>query len=650
MRSRRAVLVLLPVLALLASSCAYYNTFYLARKYYDTAAARQPYLVDRLGPVDNQNFSKSIDYSKKVLGQYPKSKWVDDAYLLWARALLGKDDPGQTINMLQDFQTRYPKSPIHADAKFYLGVAYRQNRKYKDAARTLDEFLAQSSKHDLVPYAYVERARALSSLQDYAGAAASASRLLERWPKSHLVPQARAVRAEANFNDAEYVKAREDFRALGLEATTDEQRLSFLLREADCLEAAKSYAEELALLKGAQSHEPPPPTLLEPSAQPVNPGIVQSAPPQGPSNDRYGRLMVRIATVYTLQGNVKDAVAAYHGVVRDYPRTPLAAEAQFRIGYAYEIAADDFGKARAEYARVREIANSAFTTQAAARLANLDRIAKFRSATKDTVEAKAEAGFLLAEEYLFQINKPERALEQYRKIEQDFTGTPWAAKAIVAQAWVLSRKLDQKAAADSLFWIAVREHPATEAQLAARDYLEMEGAEVPADLIQMPVRLLAVADTVPALTRVPENVAALGSSSPAAMDSLGHRAGPAALVPGAALMRPPDPLAVGPPAPATIGPPTATGPPAPAPFGTPTATDPLAPAPFGPPTTTSPPPVAQVPPPANPPAAGATGAPGSVIPTGPVAPAAAAGAAPARDSVRVAPHDTTAAPPGPRKP
>ncbi|HEY6865759.1 MAG TPA: tetratricopeptide repeat protein, partial [Candidatus Eisenbacteria bacterium] len=528
-RRAAAGLALALAAAAVLSSCAYYNTFYLARKYYDTATLHQPYLVDKPQTVDNQNFGKSMDYSKKVLGQYPNSKWADDAYLLWARALLGRDDPVQTVNMLQDFERRYPKSPIRAEAKFYLGVGYRQARKYKDAANALDEFLALAPKHDLAPYAYLERARALASLQDYPAAAASADNLLDHWPKSRLRTSALIVRADANFKNNDFTSARKDYRTLGLEARDDEERLSFLMREADCLEQAQAYDEELALLKGAQSHEAPPPPPPEPVTTPIVQGVVQSAPPVvAPANDRYGRLMVRIATVYMLQGKVNEAVSAYTSVVRSYPRTPLAAEAQYRVGYCYETAADDFDKARAEYAKVRDIAISSYMDQANQRLANLDRIAKFHSSSKDTVEAKAEAAFLVAEQYLFQINKPDRALDQYRKIEQDFTGTPWAAKAIVAQAWVLSRKLGRKAEADSLFWIAVREHPATEAQLAARDYLEMEGAEVPAGLIQLPVKQqLASADTMPALTPVPQGSTALGGG---AADSLGpHGIGASAM-------------------------------------------------------------------------------------------------------------------------
>ena len=574
-RGRAALaLALVAALATLASSCAYYNTFYLARKYYDIAALRQPYVVDRSAAVDNQNFNKSIDYSKKVIGQYPKSKWVDDAYLLWARSLLGKEDPRQTVTMLQDFDLRYPKSPLKAEAKFYLGVAYRRDHKHAQAARTLEEFVTQAPRHELAPYAHLERARALRDLEDYTESAAAATRLLERWPKSRLQVQARRVRAESYYLAGDYERAQADYHFLGQNAGDDEERLAFLFREAECLEAAHAFDRELTLLRDAQSHEirpvtPPPSAPAPASPTGVQSPIVQSPPPTAflNPNDHYGRLMVRIGTAKLRKGEVDAAVEDYRSVVRDYAGTPLAAEAQYRIAYAYETTADNFDQARAEYGKVQTIANSTFADSAQKRLASLERLAKFASTVQDTVEGKAEAAFLLAEQYLFQINKPERALEQYRKIEQDFKHTPWAAKAIVAQAWVLSRKLDRRAEADSLFWVVVRKHAATEAQLAARDYLEMEGAEVPEKLIKLPVLHLARADTVRAPARPPEAPTALAGPVPARPDSLGPRPAPTALVPGATLLHGPPPPPIGPPAPgvALTGP---APPPAPVPVVT----------------------------------------------------------------------------------
>jgi hypothetical protein len=231
--------------------------------------------------------------------------------------------------------------------------------------------------------------------------------------------------------------------------------------------------------------------------------------------------------------------------MEDYPHTPLAAEAQYRLGYAYETVGDDFDRAKAEYGRVRDQGpNPAFSEQAATRAANLDRLAKYRSATGDSLGRAAEGGFLLAEQYLFQLDKPDRALEQYRKIEHDFAGTEWAAKALNAQAWVLTHKLKQTAAADSLLWRVVNEHPGTEAQLAARDYLERQGIVVPSELIKLPEHVFTHADSVRAdsvvaaaadtstLTPIPQGSMPLGTTTaPADSLRLGIRHAPFALPP-----------------------------------------------------------------------------------------------------------------------
>src|SRR5258706_5049677 len=137
-----------------------------------------------------------------------------------------------------------------------------------------------------------------------------------------------------------------------------------------------------------------------------------------PSNERWGRLMLRVGTVQTLQGQKDEALATFRRVLELLPQTASAIEAQYRIGYAYETVADDLDRAGMEYGRVNKLSGSSpFSLQASQRLHNLDRLAQFRSSTgKDSVAKKAEAGFLLAELYLFQNDKPERALTQYDSI------------------------------------------------------------------------------------------------------------------------------------------------------------------------------------------------------------------------------------------
>ena len=131
--SRRFTLLVL--LLATVSSCAYYNTFYLARKYYMKATDGQPYEVDRDNTTQRPNYTKSADYAKKLLGVYPRSKYVDDAWLMWAKSLIGTDDPLKAVAMLQEFETRFPKSDVRPDAEFFLGLAYRAARKHEQADR-----------------------------------------------------------------------------------------------------------------------------------------------------------------------------------------------------------------------------------------------------------------------------------------------------------------------------------------------------------------------------------------------------------------------------------------------------------------------------------------------------------------------------------
>ena len=481
------------ILALLPG-CVYYNTLYLAKRYYNRSFDEVPYALDKNDLSSTPQFPRSIELSKKALVGYPRSKYADDAYLLWAKNLIGSDDPRQAIRMLEDFDTSHPKSSLAADAAFYLGVAQARARKYEPALKTFDDYLARFPKHDMAPYAYYERSRVLLSLERPEDAAQSVTQVIERFPRSKLAVRSRIARGEALVAQKSFDAAREDFRFLGRRAITDDERLDYLLREADCLEGAMKYDEAMGLLKDAIAH------VREPARLDTSGGRFAQAP-SGPGANDYGRLKTRMGTVLLRSNHLDDAIASYQRVIEDYPRTPVAAEAQYRLGYAYEISADDFDKARVEYAKVRDIgAGSSYTDQAAARVASIDRLSQYRkTAVADTLEHAAQTEFLVAEQYLFQLDKPARALEEYKKIETAYAGSPWAGKAINAQGWVLSRKLHQKSAADSMFWRVVREYPGTEAQLAARDYLEFEGQAVPTDLIRLPERVVSHADSVAAL-------------------------------------------------------------------------------------------------------------------------------------------------------
>jgi tetratricopeptide (TPR) repeat protein len=73
--------------------------------------------------------------------------------------------------MLEEFLDKFPKSNLRSEARFYLGVAQARARKYERAIDALGKFFDESPKKSLEPYAYLERSRALYSLERYAEAA-----------------------------------------------------------------------------------------------------------------------------------------------------------------------------------------------------------------------------------------------------------------------------------------------------------------------------------------------------------------------------------------------------------------------------------------------------------------------------------------------
>ena len=159
-------------------------------------------------------------------------------------------------------------------------------------------------------------------------------------------------------------------------------------------------------------------------------------------------------------------------MVDDYPRTPWAAEALFRTGYLQEVVRDDFDAAGKAYDRVPEQSpGSPFVPQARDRRQNLTRLAEVMSTSRDTTAEgrAAEAGLRQAEHYLFQLGKPDRALEQYEKVEHDYPKSQIAPRAAYGRGWVLGRRLGRPEDARLAFESLIKNYPdSDEAKAAAR--------------------------------------------------------------------------------------------------------------------------------------------------------------------------------------
>jgi tetratricopeptide (TPR) repeat protein len=169
------------------------------------------------------------------------------------------------------------------------------------------------------------------------------------------------------------------------------------------------------------------------------------------AESREGELGLRVNECMALLGRANEAIGGYRNLAEKFPRTSVAYEAQFRIGYLYESAFQDFDNAAREYDKLRNQPQSEFSSQALRRSQNLSTLRAYRTAmASDTTQARASAAFLLAELYYFQLEKPDSAVMHYRRVEWEFPRSVYAAKSAYARLWITAHDHNDTLAAMAL--------------------------------------------------------------------------------------------------------------------------------------------------------------------------------------------------------
>lgn len=152
MRALAAVALLL----VLVPGCAYFNTFYNARRKYDEALVLYRANPDNPSSTEEELLDDAIYGAGKVLANYPDSRWVDDAQLLLGDALLLKGQrtlTGSGTSSFQDAMMAYGAVIVMSGdlrvldrARLGLGRAAMFLQRYSDAAAAFREVSTQDRR------------------------------------------------------------------------------------------------------------------------------------------------------------------------------------------------------------------------------------------------------------------------------------------------------------------------------------------------------------------------------------------------------------------------------------------------------------------------------------------------------------------------
>ena len=408
----RPRLLALVLLVAFVAGCAYYNTFYLAKRYYrDGQRAEEGSLSDAVAPDAAAKYEAVIRQCNKILVDYPKSKWVDDATYLMGAAMYGKHDFSGSIKRMDDLQTKFPKSPFVPEARLIQGLSYLKQKDYEIADSV---FYALAKEYPNFPRRwdlYFNAGESKALQRDYDGA-------LKWYGLSMEAAKARRERSDGlrRAGDALFASGRMDsaqsvYAACLKVEDRGDKRIDVALKRGQTLRELKRYQDALDFLE-----------YWKPIAE---------------AERRDGELALRIYECMGLLGHHADAIAGYRKLIEKSPRTPVAYEAQFQIGYLYESAKGDLDQAAKEYDKLKSEPPSEYQRQAARRSQNLATLREFQTTlSADTTQARARAAFRLAELYYFEMGRRDSAVTQYREVESMFPASAYAPKSAYARLWI----------------------------------------------------------------------------------------------------------------------------------------------------------------------------------------------------------------------
>ncbi|RPH94779.1 hypothetical protein EHM69_06355, partial [candidate division KSB1 bacterium] len=137
---------------LFLSGCAYFNTMYNAQKKFEEAEREVeappqqtepgrplPQGTVQPRPVPIEKYRKVIETSAKLLENYPKSRWVDDALLLMGISYYRINDLARAERKFSELTTLFPNSPHITTALIWKARVLSEQKRSEEAIELLRE-------------------------------------------------------------------------------------------------------------------------------------------------------------------------------------------------------------------------------------------------------------------------------------------------------------------------------------------------------------------------------------------------------------------------------------------------------------------------------------------------------------------------------
>lgn len=509
---RGRVLVLMAVLVLVGvASCAYFNTFWMAKNEYKDALKgggfdfSDPYTQPQLRGEPAKLVDSCIERCGKILLLHSESGLVDDALLMMGNCFVLKGEYEDALRKYEELLDLFPSSDLVYEAKYMKAYTLVRQGESEQAVPILEGLASQTKDEKIEEKAAYLTARIYHHDGDCDRAIENFNAYLEKFKKSKQAGQARLALASCLVKSdmaEEAVKILEP-----MAGTVDAEGVAAALGMGIAYRTLGDYDRSLEVLSGIAYN------VAEDSVA--------------------ARAEIEMAQTLVNKGEYEAAVDALGEAAEKTKQTaPLvSAEAVYKQGLVYEKQLTDRDKAIETYASISQ-QKSDYALLAKKRHGALTTLRTYRQAMNDSIpdtpEQVAEDLFMMSEILIEDLGREEEARQYLKTVADSIPQTDFGAKAALRFAALLEAKGD------------------TLARVYQRKVIELFPNTVYANVAREQLGL-ALEDVIVKKPEPAEADSALADSTAAAAAAIGP-ALPDSLLPGGPEVRPtrPEPSAASP--------------------------------------------------------------------------------------------------------
>ena len=332
---------------LFLKGCAYFNTFYNAKVYYQDAEKIRIQKEGESIPISAiDKYGKVIEKCKKVLKDHPDSKYVLNAHLLMAKARFFRGDYTLALEDLKRVGD-IKKRKIIEEAQYWEALCNWKIGKSNLATNQLESLLEISKSNTIKSKCYL-------SLSEIYREFSEAEKMVSYLNQAAKFSSDRAEKALIYGRLAEIAFNKEDFQA-SLEGYRN--LISYSLSKDKIEDANLQILKIMRLTKDYNAAEKKVKSLL---LDEKFKGIA-------------GDLELELVQLYRAQGNSEEIESRLNTIVNRYQKTSVSAEAYYQLGQIYSSTLWDLSKAKEYFSLVsKESSKSIFVPMANSRISAID--------------------------------------------------------------------------------------------------------------------------------------------------------------------------------------------------------------------------------------------------------------------------------------